>query len=139
MVDNHIRFAGWELVHPKAKDAFEALAERLARSYEARLTHTLFKPFETFRGPLRQAHLFAEGTTKARAWQSAHNYGLAVDFVPFIPLSTDRAVGKWSWARDHDYKFLAAVADDYGLSVPISWDPCHVEHPLWGLIRKHVI
>ena len=139
VLDSHTRFAGWELLHPKARDSFEGLSESLTRAYESGQTQTLFKVFETFRGPLRQLDLFAKGTTKARAWQSAHNYGLAVDFVPFVPLSTNRAVGEWSWASHHDYEFLATRASVFGLVVPISWDPCHVESPIWGSIRKFVI
>lgn len=137
-MDKHTRVAGFEFLNPKTIEAFHALDQALTRAYEAGDTKTLFKPFETFRGPVRQLDLFARGTTKARPWKSAHNYGLAVDFVPFVPLSANRTVGVWSWAGDHDYKFLAATAVHCGLRVPIDWDPCHVEHPLWLKIRKLV-
>lgn len=131
----YTRISGFEFLNPKAIEAFEGLAKMLALAYESGETQTLFKPFETFRHPLRQLDLFAKGTTKARPWKSAHNYGLAVDYVPFIPLSANRAIGEWSWRADHDYKFLAASAVHFGMRAPISWDPCHVEHPLWLKLR----
>lgn len=134
-MDKYTRIAGFEFLNPKAVEAFEALRDALARGYETGETETLFKPFEGFRGPVRQLDLFAKGTTKARPWKSAHNYGLAVDFVPFVPLSANRAIGEWSWRADHDYKFLAATAKHCGLLVPIDWDPCHVEHPIWLKLR----
>ena len=55
------------------------------------------RPFEAFRSPRRQAQLYAQGrtlpgkiVTYANAWQSYHQYGLAVDFVFFVD-------GKWTW------------------------------------------
>lgn len=135
MTDVYRRIAGFEWLNPKAIESFDALAKALARAYETGETETLFKPFESYRMPERQLDLFAKGTTKARPWRSAHQYGLAVDFVPFVPLSANRAVGEWSWRANHDYKFLAASARHCGLDVPISWDPCHVEHPIWKKLR----
>jgi hypothetical protein len=136
---NDTRFASLELLHPKAVESFHGLNKDLALAYKAGVTHTLFKPFESFRGPLRQAHVLATGASKARPWQSPHNYGLAVDFVPFIPATADWTIGEWSWASHHDYKFLAACARDNGLRAPIPWDLCHVQHPLWSQLREIVI
>lgn len=133
------RMASFELLNPKCVEAFYGLSESLARAYKAGETQTLFKPFESFRGPLRQAHLLAKGTTKAGPWQSPHNYGLAVDFVPFIPHPANGAIGEWSWAAHHDYEFLATRASRFGLHVPISWDPCHVQSPIWRSIRGFII
>lgn len=58
--------------------------------------------FEAFRSPERQNSLYAEGRTKpgkiitnAKAWQSWHQYGVAVDVAYFVD-------GKWTW--DGDFK-----------------------------------
>lgn len=134
-----IRSVDFSLLHPKARDAFQALDAFLSDSYESNRTKTLFKVFECYRSPLRQDYLFGGGSTKARGWQSAHQYGLAVDFVPFRPHPASGAVGQWSWAADNDYAYLTAAARRFGLDTPISWDRCHVEHPLWERIRELVI
>jgi len=89
------------------------------------------------RSPERQDELFIKGRTKARPWQSAHQYGLAADFVPYITnqeaLDLGDMVGEkvltgWSWHESHDWPFLRQRAEKHGLSVPIAWDKCHVEY-----------
>ncbi len=56
-----------------------------------------FRVFEAFRNPLRQAWLYGQGRTRpgsivthGQAWESYHQYGLAVDFVLWLN-------GTWSW------------------------------------------
>jgi hypothetical protein len=122
------------LVHPNTYKAFNDLYEVLLTGHKKGETYTLFAPFETYRTPLRQAELFnqKEKVTNARAWESAHNYGLAVDFVPKLN-------GQWSWSEDHDYAYLREKAEEHGLFVPIRWDPCHVVHPIWYSINMHLI
>lgn len=134
-------------LNPKAQPAFTELANALVSAHKSRETQTLFHPFECFRDPARQSELIARGTSKARPWQSAHNYGLAVDFVARLdqhgrdplPGAVLTAGAKWSWLDSHDWTFLKKKAESLGLSVPIKWDRCHVEHPLWAKIRQHVI
>lgn len=54
--------------------------------------------YEGARTPWRQAELYARGrtipgtkkVTRAMAWQSRHNFGLAADFVFYVG-------GKWTW------------------------------------------
>jgi hypothetical protein len=82
--------------------------------------------FEAWRSPRRQHDLFMakSGVTRADAWQSAHQYGLAVDFA--------RPKGKgWTWTvEQRHWSRLRAVAEMNGLVVPSpGWDPGHVEHP----------
>ena len=126
------------LCHPKAVARFTALANDLIRAYEAGETKTLFKVFETYRDPFRQADLITKRVTKAGPFQSAHQYGLAVDYVPFIDsddaarlsdLTGERHFVGWNWHSTHDYRFLATRAKHFQLTVPITWDPCHVQHP----------
>ena len=87
--------------------------------------------FETYRDPDRQAHLELEGSaSKAGAFQSAHQYGLAADFAMFHPHG---AHGEWSWppADAPIWDRLHACAYDAGLTAPISWDPGHISWPDW--------
>lgn len=132
-----------ELLHPKFARAVKRLHEYLIDAHETGRTKTRFEVFETYRDPMRQADLLKKKVSKAGPFESAHQLGLAVDLVPY--LSPDEAaelaarkgekvLPGWNWDASHDYRFLAASAKSFNLSVPISWDPCHVEHPNW---RQH--
>jgi len=95
-------------------------------------------PFEGFRHPARQEHLFAGGeVTKARPWESAHQYGLAVDFAGRW-IDDDDRIGGWFWASpDHAaWRELKRRAAIDGLEVPISWDHGHVQHPLFAEVKR---
>jgi peptidoglycan L-alanyl-D-glutamate endopeptidase CwlK len=74
----------------------EAVAELLKNFQSEELP---FRVYEAFRSPVRQAWLYDQGRTPARpgavvtyaqAWDSYHQYGLAVDFVLWLN-------GAWSW------------------------------------------
>lgn len=132
------------LLSPKFGRACRALDDYLVRAYQTGETKTLFKVFETYRDPLRQNDLLTKKVTKAGAFQSAHQFGLACDFVPHLSpeeaalLSErkgERVLPGWNWDASHDYRFLATAAERFELTVPISWDPCHVEHPNWRKFR----
>lgn len=114
--------------HPIAYQQFVLLAELLVDG--AKDGKPLFLPFEAYRPPERQDFLFfEEKTTKARKWTSAHQYGLAVDFVPYIN-------GQWIWDVPDDYwTYLERCARAHGLAIPIVWDKGHVEHPAWIEVR----
>lgn len=123
----------FDAIHPIAKKQFFELYRELQTAYDAGETRTQFRPFETFRHPLRQAYLKAETeATSAGAFQSAHQYGLAVDFVPYVMIGGKMA---FSWDKDHDYDFLRKTAWKHNLLVPIGWDKCHVQHPLFEELR----
>ena len=134
-------------LNPKVQAVFAQLHDALISAHKAGETETLFEPFEGFRFPATQAKLVTAGTSKAGPWQSAHNYGLAVDFVARLqpdgsnplPGTVLTAGAKWSWLDTHDWPFLKKTSERFGLSVPIKWDRCHVEHPLWRTIRRFVI
>lgn len=111
-------------LHPKFAPIAKRLADALAADYKAGLTKTDFQVFETYRSPLRQQELLAKGTTKAGPFKSAHQFGLAVDFVP-------RINGRWDWSDFHEWEYMRNKAQSFGLSTPISWDLTHVEHPLF--------
>ncbi len=118
-----MRHAVINLLAPCARDSFSLLRDRL-------LAHTRFRLFETYRTPDEQEKAFARGTSKARAFESAHQFGLAADFVPW-----DGKQFHWP-DRDHpEWRSLAAEASRLGLSVPIGWDRPHVEHRSWARVR----
>ena len=135
MINNHARDTDIRSLHPKVQSVFHDLAEALVSGYEAGLTQTRFQIFETFRTPSRQNYLLTKGTTKARGWQSPHQFGFAVDFVP-VSFDPDGVI--FSWSAEHDYNFLGKLALEHGLTRPISWDKCHIEHPLWHEHRKTI-
>lgn len=120
-----------EDLHPIAYAQFVRLAELLQDDYGAERTRTLFAVFETYRAPEAQERERLEGNSNARAWQSPHQYGLAVDFVPLLD-------GKWSWHPDHDYAWLKSRALSLGLDVPIVWDKVHVQHPAWNELKVRI-
>ncbi len=66
--------------------------------------------FETWRSPERQTFLFAKGrttagprVTRAKAWDSWHQFGLALDLACFFPGDvTAHVKPHWSWEFDRD-------------------------------------
>lgn len=135
-----------ELLNPKFGAVIVRLHAYLIDAYETGRTKTRFEIFETYRGPLRQADLITKRVTKAGPWQSAHQFGLAADLVPFLSekdadFLADRsghsAVVGWNWHSANDYRFLSTAAKKFELATPVeSWDPCHVEHPRFPELRK---
>lgn len=115
------------LLHPSCKDKFIELADTLEKAHAAGATRTLFRPHETYRTPMRQDDLYklVGGQTKAPAWKSAHQYGMAVDYVPWTPGL------EFNWNEDNDWDFLGSEARKVGLERPIAWDLAHVEYPFW--------
>lgn len=89
--------------------------------------------FETWRSPARQHYLLLKmpRVTEVQPWQSAHQYGLAVDFAGYT------RGGDWTWdVPSSTWRALRAQADKVGLVVPApSWDPGHVEYVAWADLR----
>lgn len=132
------------LLHPKFGRTCERLHKYLVDSYESRRTKTRFEIFETYRDPLRQQDLLRKKVSKAGPFQSAHQMGLACDFVPYLSvkeadalseITGERQMPGWNWHSTHDYAFLRKAAELHNVRVPISWDLCHVEHPNWRAHR----
>lgn len=80
---------------------------------------------EGYRSPERQDYLYAQGrtrageiVTKAKAGQSAHNYGLACD------ITSAKGYGSVEARAIH------SIASAMGFGV-IAWDEPHVEWPNW--------
>lgn len=128
------------LLHPEFRTACEGLAQNLIWAYETGRTKTYFEIFETFRDPLRQADMVTKGVSKAGPFESAHQFGLAADFVPFLnsaeaialaQLTGERVWRGWNWHSSHDWQFLKERAAAFNLQVPLEWDKGHVQHPHW--------
>ena len=130
-IDNSLRF-----LQPFAIAPFVLLQTRLAQAYEERKIPVLFMPFESYRTPHRQDKLRRDPAkvTSAGPWQSAHNFGLAVDFVPYH--FTGR-VG-WSWDDNEPWDELTNMAKVCGLRQPIQWDRPHIVHPAFDKIMRVV-
>jgi peptidoglycan L-alanyl-D-glutamate endopeptidase CwlK len=95
----------------------------------------------TLRTKEEQDALYAIGRTKpgkrvtnAKAGQSAHNFGFALDFVPLVH-------GKPEWTGKHpDWSRAGKLAASYGLEWAGGWtkfkELAHVQIPGWkGLVQ----
>lgn len=118
-----IRDLSEDIIHPRAYDAFRRLAHTLELDHRYGKLGTLFKPFESYRHPYRQADLYRSGRER-RPYQSAHQFGFAVDFVPYEN-------NRWTWDKNKPWDALAERARACGLVVPHPHEPSHVEHPYW--------
>ena len=125
-----VRYNGFDLVHPLAVKAFRSLQSELQGDYVRGDMPFEFRAFETYRTPQRQTLVKEAGYSQACMFRSAHQLGLAIDFVPW----TDAK--KWHWDIEmYWWSILKGKAIKHGLDVPLSWDKAHVEHPLWNRIR----
>lgn len=120
------RDAEWNHIHPMVRAKVKTLVERLAAE------NIPFQVFEGFRSPERQRQLFAQGrtapgaiVTRAKPWQSYHQYGLAADLVL-------RVDGQWSWddagPRAAWWRRMLDLAHELGLE-SLSWEKPHVQLP----------
>jgi peptidoglycan L-alanyl-D-glutamate endopeptidase CwlK len=120
------------LCHPAFVPRVMALQERLVAE------GIPLEVFETVRSPFRQAELYARGrtlpgtkATNAKAWESLHQYGLAVDLV-------FKVGGQWTWNEPRPGLWLRyqQLALAQGLEV-LSFEKPHVQagYPLSHLRR----
>lgn len=111
-------------IHPKVRQAIVATLAALSEQ------GIPFRIFEGFRTPERQTWLYAQGrtrpgakVTKAQAWQSMHQYGLAADLVLFTSAG-------WSWDDSGEKRAwwteMQSQARRNGLA-PLSFEMPHVE------------
>lgn len=127
------------ILNPVARPSLQRFTGRLDQAFHARETKTYFRPFETYRSPIAQRRMFTESNatgriiTKADAWHSAHQYGLAADFVPYMKDSDGKY--QWSWDEKWDWDFLPWLIerefkDELYMEAP-GWDKPHVTHVAW--------
>jgi len=130
-----IRSTDVNFLHPIARAGFIGLASQLRKDYDDGTAPCEFRIFECYRTPARQEFVQRQGNSKATAFRSAHQYGLAVDFVPF-------EVGRgffWPDASDARLNYLRRVASAHKFLNDIPWDRSHVEHPLWAAIKAAML
>lgn len=120
------RIATLDDLYPPFRDRLERLIEDLEQQ------GLPLRLFETMRSPWRQDELYARGRTapgkrctKARAWQSAHQYGRAADMVWHVD-------GQWTWEEpiEGGWGLYHDLARAVGLR-PLSFERPHVELPGW--------
>ncbi len=108
---------------PCARTSFRGLEATLKRA-------TPFLLFEGYRSPEDQMLMFRRGTSKAGPMESAHQFGLAADFVPYID-------GNWRWDVSKEvWDLLHVEATAMGLTAPLDWDKAHIQHPAWDRVRR---
>lgn len=118
------RNSALEPLHPVFREKAGSLLQECGKA------ELPFKLFEGYRSPERQRDLYQQGrtapgaiVTRANAWQSYHQYGVAADFVLFIN-------GRWSWVDSGEFKNhwkkLHQLAAKVGLE-PLSWELPHLQ------------
>lgn len=120
-----------EKVHPELVRRVERLIARLSTlGHDVRVVQSLRTADE-------QNRLYAQGRTRpgkrvtnAKAWQSNHNYGLAVDLCPFV-------AGKPDWNAISVFKLIGREAKKLGLEWGGDWKAVDMPHvQLRGLSIK---
>lgn len=115
----------WDQIDADLQQRVLAIFEVLRRDHEIQLVLV-----EGYRSPERQAELMREGrATRAGAWQSCHQYGLALDAAPMRD-------GKLQWDMNDPwtrraYFLYGELAEQAGLTWGGNWrslkDYVHVE------------
>jgi len=122
--DPNMRRTELEALHPLMRSAVIELDAKFASE------GIPFRVFEAYRSPVRQAWLYAQGRTRegskvtnAKAWESYHQYGLAVDFVL-------RIGNQWSWDTSGTLKRHWQRLHEFGREVgleTLSWELPHLQ------------
>lgn len=112
---------------------FRACLDRVMVRLQRDLDLSLLDVFEAARSPGRQRELYERGrdpskddfgrtVTRAHAYQSAHQFGLAVDLV------FRTAAGGWTWDEPTkgSWDKLHAIAREEGLE-PLSFEKPHIQ------------
>ena len=138
-------FSDMSLLHPEFRRVVMRLHDDLIRAYHTKATQTRFEVFETYRDPIRQGELLSRGATKAAMFHSAHQFGLAVDFVPWLDATEagemaealdEKVLPGWNWSSRNDWDFLRQKAVFHGLNNSIAWDRAHVESKRWPAVKR---
>jgi hypothetical protein len=113
-----------ELLHPVFREKVKVLIDKLAAE------NIPLRLFEGYRFAERQHRLYSQGrtapgarVTKADAWQSYHQYGVACDFVLYID-------GKWSWQTSGKFKKYWSRYQEIGTEIglkALSWEKPHLQ------------
>lgn len=123
-------------LHPIMREPVSRLvAAAAAMPFRVGMVEGVFQLFEGYRSPERQQHLLTRTkSTKAGPWESAHQYGLAVDFA--MAVVKENAGIQWYWPHNAPWSSLKRLAMIEELDIPIAWDKGHVQHPEFALVRS---
>lgn len=114
----------WDRLDPRLQQRVLAIYQVLAEQHGIRMVLV-----EGYRSPERQAELMREGrATNAGAWQSCHQYGLALDSAPLRDGKLQWDMGD-TWTR-RAYFLYGELAEEAGLTWGGRWrmgDFVHVE------------
>ncbi|MGY0559715.1 M15 family metallopeptidase [Luteimonas sp. A277] len=114
----------WERLDPDLQQRVLAIYRVLAQEHGIRMVLV-----QGYRSPERQAELYREGrVTRAGAWQSCHQYGLALDSAPMRDGKLQWDMGD-PWTK-RAYFLYGELAEEAGLVWGGSWswgDFGHVE------------
>lgn len=107
------------------------------------LQHALYPAteYQLYRSPAQQAKALAKGNSKARAFQSAHQYYGASDIVHekwYWFAAKDAPDGTQFWDRLWDCVEVVSLKHDVEFSPRISWDPAHVQLANWREMKRVV-
>lgn len=130
MNDNEARCDDMDFLVPHFQDRLRVVLQELEGLYVRGQVGCQFRVFETYRSPQRQLQLMRMGKSKALPWQSAHQFGVAADVVPWIIDPANTKGGRWTWepADRQAFSYLRGAALKAGLDCPIAWDRAHVQH-----------
>ena len=115
----------WQQIHPNLQQRVLAIHEVMRRQYGYQMVLV-----EGYRSPERQAELIKRGNaTRAGAWQSCHQYGMAADSAPIRDGQLQWDMSD-EWTR-RGYQLYGALARQAGLEWGGDWlslkDFVHVE------------
>lgn len=92
---------------------------------------------EVLRSPERQTEIYIKGNSRAKAGQSPHQYGCAVDII--------HGVKGWEISNDA-WKLIGFLGEEeakklglkikWGGSFPTLWDPAHWELTFWKQVKE---
>ncbi len=89
--------------------------------------------YEGLRTMERQAELYNQGrtapgaiVTKAKAGQSFHNAGLAIDYVPLKEDAKACGMYEADWENGHEYELGSENAKDFEM-IALSWETPHLQ------------
>jgi len=124
--------------HPQAyRDGKGVTLERAQADFIQRATEFYYRMesaggainfHEYYRSPSQQDEYFRSGSSKAKAWESPHQYGLSADYH-FQIYGWDVPASWWRYAD--------VVANSVGLETGINWnDANHLQLPGWKQWKK---
>lgn len=101
------------------------------------------REFNLYRPPAKQDKMFATGVSRARRFQSSHQYYGASDLIHeewawFHPSQVGVPDGRHFWNRIWDCVEVVGEKFNVEFSQRLSWDPAHVQLENWREFKEVV-